>query len=118
MGNMVFFIKNPENTLGLTTRGVVHGTYDVKYEFVSGWKHTTALKPEYLSPDFVDDTVQYDAKLLKNAETIFKAVDQIPVFYAVPGQKYPLCVMEEQDPDTMGDDDLVVLIAPRVTSDE
>ena len=84
------------------------------YEEINGWKHSVDLTPSFVTPISFPDKIQYEVKLLKAAETIFKAIGKPVMYLASPGNEHPICVKEYKKEKDVKDTDLVVLVAPRV----
>ena len=117
MVNILFSAIDTKHTIATSTWGELN-QQDIYYEEINGWKHSVDLKPSFVTPISFPDKIQYDVKLLKAAETIFKAIGKPVMYLASPGNEYPICVKEYKKEKDVKDMDLVVLVVPRVMPDE
>ena len=115
--SILFSAIDTKHTIGTSAWGELDQR-DTYYEEINGWKHSVDLKPSFVTPISFPDKIQYEVKLLKAAETIFKAIGKPVMYLASPGNEPPICVKEYKKEEDVKDTDLVVLVAPRVIPDE
>jgi len=112
---------NPERTMACLTWGDVPEEWKFKYRPVRKW-FVVADRIERESPDWdlakpmeplMKPNVYVKVQYIHDAQQIFDALGRGYRWFCVPNSDLPLALVEEKD-EPPEDNDLVVLVAPRV----